>query len=152
MMQGLWSWMRVDRGSKRSNSSNSEFNLNTDVSKLQLYVWVMVNMGDIEWWDYFQKNLCLVREAVWGMASFSVNCSSIWHEQMISGPEWNLVKCLLWSSPMPWKMKHLPPEINFSLPDQTQCTVYVLCNRNFKAHKFLRESLVSEKIHYFDLK
>ena len=53
---------------------------------------------------------------------------------------------------MPWKMKHLPPEINFSLTDQTQCTVYVLCNRNFKVHKFLSESLISKKIHYFHLK
>lgn len=125
--------------------------LNTDMSKLQLYIWVMVNMGDIEWWDYFQKSLCLVREALRGMASFSVNCSSIWHKPMISGPEWNLVKCLLCSSLMPWKRKHLPPEINFSLTDQAQCTVYALCNRNFKAHKFLRESLVSEKIHYFEV-
>lgn len=54
--------------------------------------------------------------------------------------------------PMPCKMKHLPPEINFSLTDQTQCTVYVLCNRNFKVHKFLNESLISKKIHYFHLK
>ena len=53
---------------------------------------------------------------------------------------------------MPCKMKHLPLEINFSLTDQTQCTVYVLCNRNFKVHKFLSESLISKKIHYFDLK
>lgn len=28
--------------------STLNLNLNTDVSKLQLYVWVMVNMGNVE--------------------------------------------------------------------------------------------------------
>lgn len=146
--------MRVDCGSKRSNSSNNPESL----FKHRHEQAAIVCLGHGKHGRYWmmglfpEEPLSCKREGLQGMASFSVNCSPIWHKQMTSGPEWNLVKCLLCGSPMPWKMKHLPPEINFSLTDQTQCTVYVLCNRNFKAHKFLRESLVSEKIRYFDLK
>lgn len=152
MMQGLWSWMRVDSGVRDLFHPALSLLLKADTSKLCLYVWVMANVQDVERWDCFQSSLLPVREALWGTVSFSVSSSSTWHKQTISGPEWNSVKCLLCRSPMPGKMKHLPPEINFSLTDQTQCTVYVLCNRNFKAHKFLSKSLISKKIHYFDLK
>lgn len=108
-----------------------------------MHTWITVNTySDILW----RLSGEVVLQGVTGSDQpLWISHSSMLHKQIILGPGWNLVNCLLFSSLIPWKMKHLPPEINFSLTDQTQCTVYVLCNRNFKVHKFLSKSLISKR-------